>query len=133
MYPVHPDEIESIINIYGQHALALKLSANPDKADELSQETFIKAWLHLSNLRDGSAIKKWLRTICINEFRMMLRKEKRGETVHEESLEELESDGALLVLCCVINSEYSTRYLRQVHACKASRSAHYAVALQTHT
>ena len=38
-----------------------------------------------------------------------------------------------LVQRCVINSGYSTRYLRQVHACKASRSAHYAVALQTHT
>lgn len=99
MYPVHPDEIESIIHIYGQYVynLSLKLSASPDKADELSQETFIKAWLHRSDLRDDSAIKKWLRTICINEFRMMLRKEKHGGTIHEESLEELEADGAMLV------------------------------------
>ena len=28
---------------------------------------------------------------------------------------------------------YSTRSTRQVHACEASRSAHYAVASQTHT
>ena len=41
--------------------------------------------------------------------------------------------GRRIVLPCAINGEYSTRYLCQVHACKASRSAHYAVALQTHT
>lgn len=38
-----------------------------------------------------------------------------------------------LVQHCVNNGEHSTRYLRQEHACKASRRTHYAVALQTHT
>ena len=38
-----------------------------------------------------------------------------------------------LVQPCADTSGFSTRYLRQEHACKASRSAHYAVALQTHS
>lgn len=42
-------KIESIIESYGQYVynLALKLSANPEYADDLMQETFIKAWLHI--------------------------------------------------------------------------------------
>lgn len=34
---------------------------------------------------------------------------------------------------CANTNEFSTRYLDQEHACKASRSTHYAVALQTHS
>jgi hypothetical protein len=38
--------------------LALKLSANPEYADDLTQETFIKAWLHIKELRSKEAIKE---------------------------------------------------------------------------
>ena len=56
-------KIENIIESYGQYVynLALKLSANPEYADDLTQETFIKAWLHIKELRSPEAIKKWLR------------------------------------------------------------------------
>lgn len=91
--------IEEIINQYSSYIynLALKLSANPDKAGDLAQETFIKAWSHMADLRDNDAAKKWLRTICINEFRMMYRKEKRGSDHFIESVEELENEGELLI------------------------------------
>lgn len=76
-------KIENIIESYGQYVynLALKLSANPEYADDLTQETFIKAWLHIKELRSPEAIKKWLRIICINEFRMSLRKQQRENNV----------------------------------------------------
>lgn len=93
-------KIENIIESYGQYVynLALKLSANPEYADDLTQETFIKAWLHIKELRSPEAIKKWLRIICINEFRMSLRKQQRENNVeYFESIEELERDGKLLV------------------------------------
>ena len=46
--------------------------------------------------------------------------------------ETIEAAGKLVVRS--LNScAYSTCYPRQVHACEASRSAHYAVASQTHT
>ena len=69
--------------------LSRKLSANPDKAEDLAQETFIKAWAHISEVKNEDAVKSWLRTICINEFRMMLRKEKRGAMGYAESMDEL--------------------------------------------
>lgn len=91
--------IESVINQYGQYVynLALKLSANPENAEDLTQETLIKAWKHLQDIKDTSAIKNWLRTICINEFRMMFRKEKRENICFVENIEDLESDSMLLV------------------------------------
>lgn len=91
--------IEYVIEQYGSYIynLACRLSANPANAEDLAQETFIKAWLHISNLKDDAAIKKWLRTICINEFRMKMRKEKRGDVSYVESVEELENDGQLLI------------------------------------
>lgn len=53
-------KIENIIESYGQYVynLALKLSANPEYADDLTQETFIKAWLHIKELRSKEAIKE---------------------------------------------------------------------------
>lgn len=94
-------KIENIIESYGQYVynLALKLSANPEYADDLTQETFIKAWLHIKELRSPEAIKKWLRIICINEFRMSLRKQQRENNVeYFESIEELERDGIIMKL-----------------------------------
>lgn len=90
--------IETIIESYAPYIynLSLKLSANPDQAEDLAQETFIKAWLHIADIRDEAAVKKWLRTVCINEFRMMLRKEKREAIKSQESVEALEEEGQLL-------------------------------------
>lgn len=73
----------------------MRLSADPEKADDIVQETFIKAWQHYQEVKETTAIKKWLRTICINEFRMTLRKNKNISYV--ENIEDLERDGNLLV------------------------------------
>lgn len=94
-----PVTIESIINQYGRYVynMALSLSSNPENAEDLAQETLIQAWKHLTAIKNPAAIKKWLHTICINEFRMMLRKENRENISYVENLEDLEKDGRLLV------------------------------------
>ncbi len=91
--------IESIINEYGSYIynLSLKLSADPHKAEDLAQETFIKAWKNINQLNNRESLKSWLRTICVNEFRMMLRAEKRAAITYVENIEELEHDSILLV------------------------------------
>ena len=88
--------VEELITQYGTYIynLALRLSANPEHAGDLAQETFIKAWEHMDEVRNPAAVKKWLRTICINEFRMSLRKGKN--ITYTENLEDLEKDGNLL-------------------------------------
>lgn len=90
--------IESVISEYGTYIynFALKLSAHPKDAEDLTQETFIKAWKHLDTLENEDAIKQWLRTICLNEFRMKYKKEHRIEIKYMENIEDLKRDGRLL-------------------------------------
>ncbi len=90
--------IEIIIMEYGQYIynLSLKLCANYENAEDLAQETFIKAWKNINTLKQPAAIKKWLRVICINEFRMMLRN-KENKNIYFEDIDQLEHDGSLLI------------------------------------
>ena len=58
-------------------AFALSLAANGDHADDLVQETLMKAWHHQTSFREGTNIKAWLFTILRNEYFSQLRKRKR--------------------------------------------------------
>lgn len=91
--------VEDLITQYGAYIynLAFRLSASPEAAEDLAQETFIKAWLHIADIKNPDAIKKWLRTICINECRMLFRKQQNAKVFYVENIEELEHDGDLLV------------------------------------
>jgi RNA polymerase sigma-70 factor (ECF subfamily) len=53
-------------------------------ADDLAQETFLKAWQKLQTFRGGAKFSTWLFGIAVNEFRGAARKRK------ELSLEEME-------------------------------------------
>lgn len=91
--------IENIIEQYGKYIynLSLKLVGKPEKAEDIAQETFIKAWRNIERLKDPAALNKWLRTICVNEYKMMVRKESREDIEYRDNIEELESDGDLLI------------------------------------
>lgn len=52
-----------------------------DDADDLTQETFIKAWRNLSSFRGDSAIHTWLYRIAMNESLGFLQKKKRRAKV----------------------------------------------------
>ena len=58
-------------------AFALSLSMKADRADDLVQETVLKAWKHHASFEQGSNIKAWMYTILRNEFYSQLRKRKR--------------------------------------------------------
>lgn len=49
-------------------AFARSLSGSPDKADDLVQETLIKAWKNRDSFAKGSNLKAWLFTILRNTF-----------------------------------------------------------------
>ena len=90
-------DIEEIYNNYAQivYKYIFCLTKNKELSEDIVQETFIKGWEHYQEVKNTTAIKKWLRTICINEFRMSLRKNKNISYI--ENIEDLESDGNLLV------------------------------------
>jgi RNA polymerase sigma-70 factor, ECF subfamily len=66
-----------IAAIPGLRAFGLSLTARGDKADDLVQETLMKAWKHHESFQQGTNMKAWLYTILRNEFYSQLRKRKR--------------------------------------------------------
>jgi RNA polymerase sigma-70 factor, ECF subfamily len=66
-----------IAAIPGLRAFGLSLTARSDRADDLVQETLMKAWKHHDSFEAGSNMRAWLYTILRNEFYTQLRKRKR--------------------------------------------------------
>jgi len=67
-------------------AFAVSLCGRHDKADDLVQETILKAWAKQTSFSLGTNMKAWLFTILRNEFYSQMRK--RGREVQD-------SDGAM--------------------------------------
>jgi len=44
-------------------------------ADDLAQETFLQAWIHIRSLRTPNAFAGWLRKLAINSWRQYLRRQ----------------------------------------------------------
>jgi RNA polymerase sigma-70 factor (ECF subfamily) len=62
-------------------AFAVSLSQNADRADDLVQETLVKAWDKQKSFQTGTNLKAWLFTILRNEFYSQMRK--RGREVQD--------------------------------------------------
>jgi len=56
---------------------ALSLTNMPDRADDLVQETLIKAWAGADRFQSGTSIRAWLFTIMRNTFYSDYRKARR--------------------------------------------------------
>jgi len=66
--------IEAMPNM---RAFALSLCGSADRADDLVQETLVKAWNKLDSFEDGTNLKAWLFTILRNTYFSQYRKGRR--------------------------------------------------------
>lgn len=48
------------------YALCLRMTGNPNEAEEMTQEAFIRAWEKLSSFRGDSAFSSWLHRLTVN-------------------------------------------------------------------
>lgn len=78
---------ESMVRAYSGdvYRYALALCRNPAQADDLVQETFLRAWRFFGSLRDEKKAKSWLFTTVRREF---MRTFERYQPVFEELDEE---------------------------------------------
>src|ERR1044071_6246067 len=71
-------------------AFAISLSGNVDRADDLVQETLLRALANIDSFRPGTNLTAWLFTILRNHFRSEYRKRKRevedADEKHSETL-----------------------------------------------
>ncbi|MEL6288845.1 MAG: sigma-70 family RNA polymerase sigma factor [Pseudomonadota bacterium] len=58
-------------------AFARSLCGNPTRADDLVQETLVKAWAKQDTFQQGTNLKAWLFTILRNTYLTEIRKRKR--------------------------------------------------------
>ncbi len=58
-------------------AFAMSLCGDPTRADDLVQETLLKAWGHHASFQEGTNLKAWLFTILRNLFFSQHRKRRR--------------------------------------------------------
>jgi RNA polymerase sigma-70 factor (ECF subfamily) len=73
-------EEEAVPHLDAVFRFALRLSGAPDQAEDLVQETFLRAFRSWDQYTPGTACKSWLFTICRNVF---LRGRERGQR-HDE-------------------------------------------------
>lgn len=69
------------------YRLAIKMVNNPQDAEDILQETFIKAYRHLKNFDGRSSLSTWLYRIATNEALMFLRRQKPDTVSVDESLD----------------------------------------------
>src|SRR5687767_11243766 len=69
-------------------ALLRKLSDDPQLADDLAQETFLRAWQRLGRLREPRAFGVWLRRLAVNLF-IDARRLKQADFAEAATLDEL--------------------------------------------
>jgi RNA polymerase sigma-70 factor, ECF subfamily len=58
-------------------AFAISLSNHPDRADDLVQDTILRAWANIDRFQRGTNLNAWLFTILRNLFHSEYRKRKR--------------------------------------------------------
>ena len=68
-----------------------RLVISHDDADDVLQNTFIKAWMALDDFRAESKISTWLFRIAINESLNFLEKKKKNSDITSDAIEGLTS------------------------------------------
>lgn len=69
--------------------VAAALTGGGPDADDLVQETFLRAYRHWHTFQSGTDCKSWLSTICRHAFAEQRRRDARSTTVDDQELESL--------------------------------------------
>jgi RNA polymerase sigma-70 factor (ECF subfamily) len=94
------------------HRLALKMLGNEPDAEDVLQNTFLKAFQHIGEFEGRSSLSTWLYRIASNEALMLLRK-RRPETTFTDTASEDEEDNNIDPVqftdwCCLPEEKFLT-------------------------
>lgn len=90
------------------YRLGLRMLNNPQDAEDILQETFLKAFRHLNSFDGRSKLSTWLYRIATNEALMFLRrKQPHLVSIEEPSGTEAEESEPLQIVdwCCIPEDE----------------------------
>ena len=87
---MHEDALQHMDSLFGA---AMRLTRNPADAEDLVQETYVKAFRFAGQFRTGTNLKAWLHTILHNTFLNMRRRAGRDPVaVDSEAVERSSGD-----------------------------------------
>ena len=77
------DAFSELVTDYERRVFRMtkRITQNDDDAEDVLQETFLKAYTHLDNFQGNSKFYTWLVRIAVNEALMKLRKRRSDRTV----------------------------------------------------
>lgn len=77
------DAFTDLVNQYDRRVfrMAKQITQNDEDAEDVLQETFLKAYSHLEDFQGNSKFYTWLVRIAVNEALMKLRKRRSDKTV----------------------------------------------------
>ncbi len=99
------------------YRMARQITQNDEDAEDVLQESFLKAFQHLDSFQGQSKFYTWVTRIAVNESLMKLRKRKSDRTVSLD--ENIETDEEPIVREIAVwddtpESKYSQEELRQI-------------------
>jgi RNA polymerase sigma-70 factor (ECF subfamily) len=88
-------EAEALPHLDAVYGMAVRLARNPDDANDLLQETVLRAWRFFEQFEPGSNCRAWLLTILFNNFRNGYRRTSREQPAAsaEEFTQRVEAAG----------------------------------------
>ena len=93
------------------YRLGLKMLGNPQDAEDVLQNTFVKALLSLDEFEGRSSPMTWLYRIAINEALMLIRKRRPQVAIADEPVgesDDIMSPVQLTDWCCLPESDFLT-------------------------
>jgi RNA polymerase sigma-70 factor (ECF subfamily) len=82
-------ESEALPLLNGMYSAAYRLTRNPTDAEDLVQETFLRAYRGFRQFQEGTNLKAWLYRILMNTFINSYRKKQREpRTISDEEVED---------------------------------------------
>ncbi len=114
-------ELVRMVDLYSDsiYRVALRMLNNPADAEDVLQETFIKAFRALPGFEERSSLSTWLYRIAVNESLMLLRKQKPEVAVAEDDFidnNEFDSFPAFQILdwCCLPEDDFMTAETHEI-------------------
>lgn len=103
-------EFAKLINAHSDQVfrLALKILGNEQDAEDVLQNTFLKAFQKIGSFEGRSNVSTWLYRIATNEALMIIRKQKPEVNIAElsnEDNEEIETPVQFIDWCCLPENE----------------------------
>lgn len=115
-----PEELTRMVHQYSDpiYRVALRMLNNQSEAEDVLQETFIKALRSLKKFEGRSALSTWLYRIAVNESLMLIRKRKPEISIIHDDADNEDNEGIsvsqIVDWCCLPESEFLSSETREL-------------------